>query len=133
MLDIVILQRKDLERCGNLLFWFRNVFYMKNPKLCPSAISLQLWHLVKDSANETILLVSLHIDKNFLFTVAEPCQRQILLIWCYFQHPLTHQMSRSTTYKVFGGGGGRKLHLVSSQTTYASSNFTISKHILVAS
>ena len=37
---------------------------LKYPKLCPSAISLQLWHLVKACANETILLVSLHIDKK---------------------------------------------------------------------
>lgn len=40
---------------------------MKNPKLCPSAISLQLWHLVKPGPNETILLVSPHIDKKISY------------------------------------------------------------------
>lgn len=40
---------------------------MKNPKLCPSAIFLQLRHLVEAGGNGTTLVVSPHTEKKISY------------------------------------------------------------------
>lgn len=139
MLGIIILQRRDLEKCKNLLFWFRNVFYMKNPKLCP------YWDLSTIPPDKSRCYWNCSVENSsyrqidFLFTLAEQSQRLIFMIWSYFQQPFTHQMS-STTIKVqlysiqgilYWKSCILSVELVKKKTMYKSSNLTISKHILV--